>query len=80
MPAGKVLSDGNPSGTTLGQDASDKIHLYGGTTPVAQRSSTVLATSLLSASTYVTVGTNMAAIFTEISNALAAIGLVRTTA
>jgi hypothetical protein len=79
MPAGKVLSDGNTDGTTVGQDTSDKIALYGGT-PVAQRSSTVLATSLLSASSYVTVGSNTAAILTEISNVLTGLGACRTTA
>lgn len=79
MAAGKVLSDGNPSGTTLGQDANDLIHLYGGT-PVAQRSSTVLATSLLSASSYVSVASNTALILTQISNVLTGIGACRTTA
>lgn len=79
MAAGKILSDGNPSGTALGQDANDKIALYGGT-PVVQRSSTVLATSLLSASSYVSVASNTAAILTEISNVLTGIGACRTSA
>ncbi len=73
------LSDGNPDGASVGQNASDKIHLYGGT-PIVQRSSTVLATSLLSASSYVSVASNTAAILTEISNALQGIGVMRTTA
>lgn len=77
MAAGKQLSDGNPSGTSLGQSATDTVSLYG-VTPVAQRTSSVLHTSLLSASTYVTVGTNMAAIFTEISNTLTALGVNKT--
>ena len=33
----KQLSDGNPSGTSLGQSASDLVSLYG-ETPVAQAS------------------------------------------
>ena len=73
----KYLSDANPDGASVGQSATDKIHLYGGT-PVAQRTSTVLATSLLSASSYVTVGSNHAAILTELSNALIAIGAYKT--
>jgi hypothetical protein len=77
--AKKVLSDGGPDGTVVGQSATDLIHLYGGT-PVAQRSSTVLATSLLSASSYVTVAANTAAILLEMSNALIALGAYRTTA
>jgi len=79
MAAGRYLSDANPDGTSVGQSATDKIHLYGGT-PVVQRSSTVLATSLLSASSYVSVASNTAAILTEISNVLAGIGACRTTA
>ena len=75
----KQLSDGGPDGTVLGQSASDLVSLYG-KSPVAQRSSTVLATSLLSASSYVTVAANTAAILTEISNALVNLGVIRTTA
>jgi len=34
--AARQLSDGNPDGTTLGQDASDKISFYGATTVARQ--------------------------------------------
>lgn len=71
------LSKKDPDGTTLGQSATDKIAFYG-VTPIAQRTSTVLASSLLSASSYVTVGSNTAAIVLEISNALVALGLIKT--
>ncbi len=37
MPAGKQLSDGNPSGTTLGQSSTDLISFHNAT-PVAQAS------------------------------------------
>lgn len=67
------LSDGNPDGTTLGQSATDKIALYGAT-PVVQRGAAVQATSLLSASSYVTIGSNTAAIFLEIANTLIGLG------
>lgn len=43
MTAGKQLSDGNPSGTSLGQSATDLISLFG-TTPAAQAAA--LTTSL----------------------------------
>lgn len=43
MPAGLQLSDGNPSGTSLGQDTSDLISLYG-VTPVAQQTITCVST------------------------------------
>ena len=71
------LGDNNPDGTNLGLDANKKISLYG-VTPVVQRTSTVLATSLLSASSYVSVASNTAAILTEISNTLTALGINKT--
>jgi hypothetical protein len=79
MATEKQLSDGGPDGTVLGQSSTDKIALYG-KTPIVQRSSTVLASSLLSASSYVSVASNTAAILLEISNALVALGAIRTTA
>ena len=45
MPVGKQLSDGNPSGTGMGQSAADLIGFYGVATPVSQRAGTVQATS-----------------------------------
>lgn len=73
------LTDKGPDGSRLGQSAADKIALYGAT-PIVQRSSTVLASSLLSASSYVSVASNTAAILLELSNALVALGAIRTTA
>lgn len=73
----KQLSDGGVDGASFGQSATDKVSLYG-VTPVAQRTSTVLASSLLSASSYVSVASNTAAILLEISNALVALGAIKT--
>jgi hypothetical protein len=73
------LSQGGPDGASLGQSATDKVSLYGGV-PIVQRSSTVLASSLLSASSYVSVASNTAAILSEIAAALVGINLLRTTA
>ncbi|MBN8994438.1 MAG: hypothetical protein J0H94_04375 [Rhizobiales bacterium] len=73
----KQLSDGGNAGASLGQSANDKISFYG-VTPVAQRTSTVLASSLLSASSYVSVASNTAAILLELSNALVALGAIKT--
>jgi hypothetical protein len=51
MTIGKQLSDNNPSGTALGQSATDLIGFYG-TTPVAQRTSAAQATvAVLTATT-----------------------------
>lgn len=74
MPAANTFGYGAPDGDTFGRNTSAKISFYG-VAPVAQRAGAVQATSLLSASSYVTVGSNMAAIFTEISNTLTALGL-----
>lgn len=75
----EYLGKGEDDGVSLGRSATDKVTMYGGT-PVVQRSSTVLATSLLSASSYVSVASNTAAIFTEISNVLTNLNAIRTTA
>jgi len=71
------LGDNGPDGTSLGFDATKKVALYG-VTPVAQRTSTVLATSLLSASSYVSVASNTAAILLEMTNVLIALGAYKT--
>ena len=49
----RIISDGGPDGTKLGQSASDLIALYGGTV-ASQRASSVQATSLISAYTATT--------------------------
>lgn len=77
MAAADQLSKAPPGGTSLGQSATDTVSLYG-VTPVAQRTSTVLATTLISASTYVTIGSNITAIVLEIANALIALGVAKT--
>ena len=75
--AAQQLSRGSADGVSLGQSATDLVGLYG-VTPVVQRTSTVLATSLLSASSYVSVASNTAAILLELSNALIALGAYKT--
>jgi hypothetical protein len=73
MAAGKHLSDANPDGTSLGQSVTDKISLYG-VTPVVQRASALQATSQISLTTFMTINTNVAALFLEIANTLQALG------
>lgn len=79
MPDIEQVTYNGPDGATVGKSAAEKISFYG-VTPVVQRSSTVLASSLLSASSYVSVASNTAAILLELSNALVALGAIRTTA
>jgi hypothetical protein len=73
VPA-KQLSDANPGGSGLGQSAADLISLYGAT-PVSQRTTAVQALSLMSAGSYVSVTSNLAAILAEISSTLTALGI-----
>lgn len=73
----EVIGRDPTNGVKLGQSATAKVGLYG-VTPVAQRTSTVLATSLLSASSYVSVASNTAAILLELSTALIALGAYKT--
>lgn len=71
------VGDNGTDGIGVGNAATVKVGLYG-VTPVVQRTSTVLATSLLSASSYVTVAANTAAILLELSAALIALGAYKT--
>lgn len=68
------VGDNGPDGMTLGTDATEKVSFYGAT-PVVQRGAAVQATSLLSASSYVTVGSNLTAIILEMANTLQGLGL-----
>lgn len=72
------VGDGNTGdGATFGTATTSKLSLYG-VTPVVQRTSTQLATSLISASTYATIGSNNTAILLELTNAALAFGLFKT--
>lgn len=66
------LSDGNPAGQILGQDASDPISFYG-VTPVAQRASSSQVTTNIAVSA--SFGATQLAVIQEIMNTLTALGL-----
>jgi hypothetical protein len=68
------ISDGDGTGLTIGQSTADLISLYG-VTPVSQRGNAVQALSLVSANSYVSVTSNLAAILAEISTTLTALGV-----
>jgi len=72
MAIGKQLSDANPSGTALGQSASDTISFYGAT-PVSQRSNSSQTSSNLAVSA--SFGAAQVAIIQEIMNTLTGLGL-----
>lgn len=72
--AADQLSKLNPDGTKLGQSATDLVGVYGAT-PVAQRASAIQASSLTSASSYMTINTNVAALLHEIVLTLNGLGI-----
>lgn len=79
MAIGKQLSDKNPDGTALGQSASDLIALYG-VTPVSQRASSIQAASVVSANSFISVTSNLAAFAAEVAATLTALGAWKGTA
>lgn len=70
----KYLSTLPSDGTSVTQSTADKLSFYG-VTPIVQRSGAIQATSILSASSYVSVASNTTAIVMEIANTLIAYGL-----
>ena len=74
MAIGKQLSDNNPDGTALGQDADDKISFYG-ETPIVQRSGASQATSIIGTASLTALSTAQVAYLAEIGNTLTALGL-----
>lgn len=74
---GRQLSDNNSAGTGLGQSATDTISFYGAT-PVAQRASSVQATSNVASSS--AFGATQLAVLQEIMTTLTGLGLWKGTA
>jgi hypothetical protein len=70
----QVLGDGNSVGTSIAASTSELVAMYGAT-PVSQRAGAVQASSLMSAGSYVSVTSNLAAILAEIGATLTAIGV-----
>lgn len=68
------LLNGNASDGVLLGASTGKMGFYG-TTPVTQRAAAVQAASVVSASTYITVGSNLAAWAAEVSATLTGLGL-----
>lgn len=58
---------------TIGTSAANTVGLYGAT-PVTQRTSTIQATSFLSASSNVTIGATLTAWALEVTNTLIGLG------
>jgi hypothetical protein len=75
-PIGVAFTDQDLDDATLGASpsAGGKIAFYG-TTPVTQRAAAVQAASVVSASSYITVGSNLAAWAAEVNATLTGLGL-----
>lgn len=74
MAVGQFIGNNNPDGMSLGYDTTELVSLYG-VTPVSQRAGAVQASSLMSAGSYVSVTSNLAAILAEIGATLTALGV-----
>lgn len=70
----KQLSDANPDGTVMGQSATDLVAFYGAT-PVAQRSSSIQAASVVSVSSNITIAASLTAWIVEVTATLTGLGL-----
>lgn len=74
MAIEKQLSDLSSGGTSMGQSTTDKISFYG-VTPIVQRALAAQALSIASASSWISVTSNLAAFCAEVSATLTALGL-----
>lgn len=63
------IGDNGPDGTVIGKAATNLVGFYGGT-PVAQRASSVQATSLISAYTATSASALIGALLVEIASTL----------
>lgn len=72
--AATQIGDSGPDGVNIGVSATNKVGFYG-TTPVAQRASSIQATSLISASSLATVGATLQAWMLEVTNTLNGLGI-----
>ena len=76
IAVGVAYSDPQLDNAIIGATAasSGKVGFYG-TTPVTQRAAAVQAASVVSASSYITVGSNLAAFAAEVASTLTGLGL-----
>lgn len=78
------VGSGNSSGVILGNSATDSINPgkvgFYGTTPVTQRAAANQAASVVSANSYISVTSNLAAFCAEVAATLTGVGLWKGTA
>lgn len=73
MAFAQVIDYGSTDGATLGKDSSAKISFYG-VTPATQRAAAIQAASVVSANSYISVTSNLAAFCAEVAATLTALG------
>lgn len=73
------FTNANADGSRFGQSATEKISFYGAT-PVIQRAAATQAASVVSATSYISVTSNLAAFAAEVAATLTALGLWKGTA
>jgi hypothetical protein len=71
----QYIGDNGPDGTVVGKAATNLIGFYGVATPVAQRASSVQATSNVTAYTSTTASALMGAWMVEVTNTLNGLGI-----
>lgn len=71
----QYIGDNGPDGTVVGKAATNLVGFYGVATPVAQRASSVQATSNVAAYTSTTASALMGAWMVEVTNTLNGLGI-----
>ena len=74
MPDYEQVTYNGPDGAIIGKSATEKIGFYG-TTPIAQRASSVQANSAVSVSSNITVAASLTAWIVEVTATLNALGI-----
>lgn len=77
--AAQQLDNGFPDGAAVGTAATSKVGFYG-TTPATQRASSIQAASVVSANSFISVTSNLAAFCAEVAATLTGLGLWKGTA
>lgn len=74
MATVNYIGDNGPDGTVIAKAATNLVGFYGAT-PVAQRASSIQATSVISAYTATTASALIGALLVEIANTLNGLGI-----
>ena len=72
--AAEQLDDGRPDGAAIGTAATNKVSFYGAT-PATQRTNSIQAASVVSAQSFISVTSNLAAFCAEVAATLTGLGL-----